>query len=681
MKTKGEFIFMRALLKISTVLFILSLLLLFTVLYIEIIYPSRTSGPFPSLTRVAGTPITHISIQLPQILEDRELTLKPSDATWNLQRDNNQIALSGSQLEEGQTLSLHIDVEGFVPAGTYPVTFQTIDAEGHTSTSSTSWIVEVDYILQIYMFFLNLRPILEPLLYVLTPLLGVATVIIIMMPGKAPPAGLPGPPPGPRCKKVNGLCVRFFIVDKRGAKEQGGDGKGLLEGVNYGGSNFGQVSNKAIGQIKRLLERVNSIYKQCIPHCCWIHFFLCEENGRPCIYAFDPQGITATIGTYTIELSQFFDAEREITTRDGKKSCVAQSPTRRVTKERYVLPIFGNAVDKILGKRCINIFILKDYKEVERPHVQGKATFKGRNVFLDESQTKYDVIAAYTYGVSLAHELGHNLGLGKPHSTIPGNLMHLNDCGSGNLTKEQCQKVCANLGIEALKPAILPDRQSKRRYEAEEKAIQRRKTREKIDMKRNDAKVARQFAEMDMENAKKLREKLTSRDDYKEAQEGVSEANDANEEAKKRYKNIRTLKRRYKSRRSRENRRNKMLKDAPKQRAKAEGYRARAQKAKHKTTKERYEKKAREAEVKAEEYEEEARILQDLDGELREAEKSQGIAKQKLEDAKKKLEEVISKVETKAKSLEAEAESEIRKAEKLEQEAKNLEKNLEKTSN
>lgn len=184
---------MRALLKISTVLFILSLLLLFTVLYIEIIYPSRTSGPFPSLTRVAGTPITHISIQLPQILEDRELTLKPSDATWNLQRDNNQIALSGSQLEEGQTLSLHIDVEGFVPAGTYPVTFQTIDAEGHTSMSSTSWIVKVNYLLHIYSFFLSLRPILEPLLYILTPLLGAATLITIMMPEKAPLPGLKAP--------------------------------------------------------------------------------------------------------------------------------------------------------------------------------------------------------------------------------------------------------------------------------------------------------------------------------------------------------------------------------------------------------------------------------------------------------------------------------------------------------
>jgi len=141
-----------ALLKISAVLFILSLLLLFTVLFIEIIFPPTTSGPFPSLTRVAGAPITHISIELPQILEDRELTLKPSDAAWNLQKNNNQIILSGNQLEEGQTLNLHIDVEGFVPAGTYPVTFQTIDAEGHTSMSSTSWIVEVNYILQIYMF-------------------------------------------------------------------------------------------------------------------------------------------------------------------------------------------------------------------------------------------------------------------------------------------------------------------------------------------------------------------------------------------------------------------------------------------------------------------------------------------------------------------------------------------------
>lgn len=167
-------------------------------LFIEIIYPLRTSGPFPSLNRVAGAPITHISIQLPQILEDRELTLKPSDATWNLQRDNNQIALSGSQLEEGQTLSLHIDVKGFIPAGTYPVTFQTLDTEGHTSMSSTSWIIEVNYLLQIYSFFLSLQPMLEPLLYILTPLLGAATLILIMMPEKAPPTGLPGPSQGLR---------------------------------------------------------------------------------------------------------------------------------------------------------------------------------------------------------------------------------------------------------------------------------------------------------------------------------------------------------------------------------------------------------------------------------------------------------------------------------------------------
>lgn len=96
-----------------------------------------------------------------------------------------------------------------------------------------------------------------------------------------------------------------------------------------------------------------------------------------------------------------------------------------------LLALFGHAVDSRHKEFCINVFVFGNYTDTG--DVAGYAHTPGRNVFLDE-----DAITGGTSRV-LAHEFGHNLGLGADnHKGEPvENLMHGSSEGT-DLREEQC---------------------------------------------------------------------------------------------------------------------------------------------------------------------------------------------------------------------------------------------------
>ena len=93
--------------------------------------------------------------------------------------------------------------------------------------------------------------------------------------------------------------------------------KGLADVVD------GAQVMKPMPDLDVLLEKANAVWLQCFTHCCWIHFYLHTEDGRPAVYALDPKGVPASYEnddrifhpptkgkikvTETIDLTQFLD--------------------------------------------------------------------------------------------------------------------------------------------------------------------------------------------------------------------------------------------------------------------------------------------------------------------------------------------------------------------------------------
>ena len=136
-------------------------------------------------------------------------------------------------------------------------------------------------------------------------------------------------------KRFRLLCVRFIVLDEPGAKDRTKDPKGLLTGVTYNGKNIGEVSPAAVAKVRAALEKANAVWLQCFAHCCWIHFYLHTDNGKPAVYALDPKGNPVVyerdrrivdgpnrgkVKVKTkIDLTQFLDKQnsRGITMKDG----------------------------------------------------------------------------------------------------------------------------------------------------------------------------------------------------------------------------------------------------------------------------------------------------------------------------------------------------------------------------
>lgn len=252
--------------------------------------------------------------------------------------------VSGGALKAGEGIRLKLEWDRWVPAGEYPYVAVATTPDGTFPTPGTMRVTE-DVILRI-------KTVLTDSRHTLFPLLLIAELVVLALTTGLLLQHAPTAPAEPRDhKEMIALCVRFFVVAECGARERKGDGEGLLKGVSYGGKNFGRVSDDTIAKIKALLDAVNEIWAQCIEHCCWIRFFLCEEDGKACVYALDPRGVPATYKnpvkipykptgfvskywnatkTRTVDLCQFFDTgtKRDITTnRGGKDGKIEQSVT------------------------------------------------------------------------------------------------------------------------------------------------------------------------------------------------------------------------------------------------------------------------------------------------------------------------------------------------------------------
>jgi hypothetical protein len=303
-------------------------------------------------------------------------------------------------------------------------------------------------------------------------------------------------------------------------------------------------------------------------------------------------------------------------------------------KKLDVLDVFGRAVDSKLEKKCINVFILREFEDTGIDGDQaGLAQIGDRNIFIDES-------AFEDNGRILAHELGHNLSLKHPKPKINGNLMS----DGLDLTETQCQQVCIHLTKEDLRSAIIPRNEAKRRYEAKNEEKKRKQSRKQLMEKRKElqdkAKDLKTEAEEMHDKANTIRKEPGNNPEYKDAIDKLAEAEKAlhRERLMKRYRNSKSRTRQMKKR----------LRDA--ERARDRGQ----------------DEKASKAELDAE-------ILEGL---IESGEKTspKGItnAKKKLEAAKEKVTEAKNKVESEAKTIEDKAKQLERDAEKLEKEAENL---------
>ena len=321
-------------------------------------------------------------------------------------------------------------------------------------------------------------------------------------------------------KRYRLLCVRFIVLDEPGARNRSGDGEGLLKGVKYNGKHVGEVSPATITKIQAALETANAIWIQCFAHCCWIRFDLHTKDGKPAVFALDPskplvdedEGPKILKGPRywgtnlkeTIDLTQFLDTSRDINITTGNVEVeikqeatwaedvgadikkgdsagkaleeAARNAERASSKKRYeqaardtfkaprsILWLLGSLVDQELGKECINIILVNSLDNTSTgADESGYANEPGRNLLLEE-----DELDSAT-GAVLAHELGHNLGLG--HVKIAGMLMNEGNAGD-TLTKDECEKACTTaITDKDLKPATLPEDEAKKRYEAEEAA-------------------------------------------------------------------------------------------------------------------------------------------------------------------------------------------------------------------
>jgi hypothetical protein len=154
-------------------------------------------------------------------------------------------------------------------------------------------------------------------------------------------------------------------------------------------------------------------------------------------------------------------AAREADDKRSKDSYESRAQ-KQITETLSVLGLLGASIDKELGEKCINIFLVNSLEITgETGDESGWASKPGRNILLEEKQLDS------TDGAVLAHELGHNLGL--EHVNDADRLM--NEGGAGSiLTEKECNTACNTAVIDKVKPATLPGDDAKDRHDALEEA-------------------------------------------------------------------------------------------------------------------------------------------------------------------------------------------------------------------
>ena len=531
--------------------------------------PFTITGPFDGefvttaldyggeLTVLAESPRTLIARAPMDLLGQHTMTLSEGETVVSREVNAIQLHLSAGKLDllKGETTVVTAAVTGFADLDpeAYPIEFEMINHSPETVTMEG---------LEDNRFYKLIFPAdistIEDLadagsFVVESTLVGVRTGTFNISATVTSPIlfDILGPGQVPVCseeKRFRLLCVRFIVLDEPGAKDRTKDPKGLLEGVKYNGENVGEVSPAVIAKAQAVLEKANAVWLQCFTHCCWIHFYLHTEDGRPAVYALDPKGVPASYEnddrivhpptkgkikvTETIDLTQFLDdrKSRNITMKDGHKKATiekdvtwaedvgsdvkqgepadkaladaAKNAEKPGWKKHYqglaeksstapvnVLETFGRVIDQQLGKKCINVIIISSLTDTGGTGDEsGFATLGGRNIFLEEDELDSDT------GAVFAHELGHNLGL--DHVTDPTMLMNEGSAGS-TLTEEECDKAC-NTAItdKDLQAATQPEDVAKQRFdeheEARKKAEAERKAREEEERKKKEEEEKRQ---------------------------------------------------------------------------------------------------------------------------------------------------------------------------------------------
>jgi hypothetical protein len=275
------------------------------------------------------------------------------------------------------------------------------------------------------------------------------------------------------------VCVRFFVVDECGGRRREGDAPGILRGVSYpayaGAAHLGRLSVETTAKIQAIVAGANTIWEQC--QLSRIQFEIAvnpADRDRPFIYAFDLQDVPAEYvnkrklpyrnplsgrtvylqvkHTVTFDLCPLLDG-RNVTTANGTRRVTGQQKVEygenpnilgipplqdllgqltgndaaiarpSVAHDNLaVLELFGDAIDRIHGATCINVFVVGNFEDTGiSGDEEGFGAQPGRNIFLDEA------VVADEKEIILAHEFGHNLGL--PHDDDEQNLMHKSSAG------------------------------------------------------------------------------------------------------------------------------------------------------------------------------------------------------------------------------------------------------------
>jgi len=365
------------------------------------------------------------------------------------------------------------------------------------------------------------------------------------------------------------LCVRFILIDNPGAKDKKSAGKGYFKGVKYTKkSNLGTVSDEVVKQFSKLLENVNRIWQVCGETQCRVRFYASIQH----VIAVDPKGLKSSYESKFFRVSvdgkpvkvklkhstpvedflkmtnppsvdlenggREVEVEREVvlsadSSTDAKSDKKLLKKIRKTygkklklgkSKEKWnILTALGLMIDELAGKKCINVFVVNNVEDngSEYPgEEKGLASLPGRNILIDTDRIETD-------GSVLGHELGHNLGLGKPHHADPDNLMHEKE-GGGGLSFTQCEKACAGAKSKNLKPAV-PSTEALRQIKQKEEARLKAAQDKKLAKEKAAAKAAAKKAEKEKREKRKKEidvelEKITAK--IKKLQKEISDIKD-----------------------------------------------------------------------------------------------------------------------------------------------------------
>ncbi len=290
---------------------LLSLLLLICAVFIDLIFPLEVEGTL-TLTRIRGEPINQITIYMPihqneNVFKVYRMEAASPKGAWSASPGSKGAdeypdywILDGPPLESGETLQVKFAMKYDRNISYEEYTLRVV-ADVETEAPVTiyrSYLVDVVAVLAEYKIPMGLS------FGGLTIALAVAAFVSARKaeaplasykPEEAEPLCQAAPPmEGEKCKEWRYVCIRLFVVDRCGGIRDNPESKpGLLRDVKYNCKGFGDLSQKAVDSILRLIEDANRIWAECC-----IKLVPCvDEKGRPIFKAIDPR-------EFKVELSE-----------------------------------------------------------------------------------------------------------------------------------------------------------------------------------------------------------------------------------------------------------------------------------------------------------------------------------------------------------------------------------------